>query len=247
MDLDTAVAQAYEAFEVGKPGEPIDVCLCCVDETLPAQLVRKPLKALSARSLYEYNCSAKNPQQSPTEMAYFLPRMLELIVHGEIVHHSLELSLERLGNTDAASFTPRQHAAVRQIALSHFAASLAQWPAGSGGFAQGSALEYLLMWHRAGVDITAPLAWWLDCSAPAATLHYVTSSWYDYWANSGRVGNPFATDAFQELIDAWMQNAEHRRVFAERMLSMPEWPAGLQQVVEYVFFMVAEQSGPASS
>ena len=102
-DLQAAVIGCYRAFaKYKKPVRPLDVCLrCCVSEQIDKQLCEWPLKRLPAGHFYEYNGSAKSEIQEPGEVGYFLPRMLELLSEGHEIHHSIELSLDRLGRCPA--------------------------------------------------------------------------------------------------------------------------------------------------
>src|SRR5689334_22591272 len=77
---------------------PLDVCLnCCVSEKVERELREWPLAEITARHLYDYNTSAKGLVQPVKEVKHLLPRMLELLSEGEQIHHSIELSLDRLG------------------------------------------------------------------------------------------------------------------------------------------------------
>jgi hypothetical protein len=243
MEVSEAIDRAYDEFAVSLPSGPVDICACCVDETVADQLRRRPLRALTAEHFYQYNGSAKSPCQPPEEMAYFLPRLLDLIAHGGEVHHSLELYLVRLGNTDPAWFSADQRRAIQDVALAHFAQGLENWDEPSAtGFVEGDAFEYLLMWHLGTVDIAPLLTWWLEAASTSATLHYVQAAYWNYWANGGRITNAFSISSFDELISTWLNDPDHRRVFAGRLVELSvlgPWPCEMDQHIEYVFDTIA--------
>lgn len=98
---------------------PLDVCVaCCVSKEVEVdkQMCEWPLKRLTANHFYEYNCSAKSEVQDAREIGYFLPRMLELLAEGADIHHSIELSLDRLGRCPPGSWTREEQAALSSYA-----------------------------------------------------------------------------------------------------------------------------------
>jgi hypothetical protein len=62
------------------------------------------------------------------------------------------------------------------------------------------------------------LEYWLKEEAVAATLHYVSSRFYDFPCDR----NAFATDRpqFQEIMKMWLTDESHRRKFADRILEL---------------------------
>jgi hypothetical protein len=222
--LRSVVADAYQALRRHKPPtQCLDVCLnCCMSPALEREMRQLPLRELKAHHFYEYNTSAKSEQQPAAELLYFLPRLLELMAQGANLHHSTELYLDRLGRCDAAKFSKVERAAIDAYALAFFAEGLAQSPMDSTGRFMGEdAVSILLMFNIGGIDVTPLLAHWLANGAPTATMHYV---WARYWALgcNQSFGNPFADKrpGFQDTIADWMQDADHRSVFAQRILAL---------------------------
>lgn len=223
-ELDAAAQNLYAVFaRYSAPTFPLDVCLgCCVDEQVERELRELPLRTLTAHHFYQYNGSAKGPVQPVGEVKYLLPRLLELLAQGAELHHSTELYLDRLGLCDPQTISPTERAAIDAFALAHFRAGLSQWPLDSKALFMGeNALSILLMWNIGGVDVAPLLDHWLADASEAATLHYIDASYWDFWS-CGSYENAFADDrkAFRTRLCDWMRAPEHRRVFADRVLTL---------------------------
>jgi len=223
MTLQAAVEDAYRAFaRYREPLRPLDVCTaCCVTEEINQQLCDWPLKQLAAMHLYEYNDSAKSEVQDPREVGYFLPRMLELLAEGAEIHHSIELSLDRMGRCPPGSWTPEQQAVLSRYALAYFDRVLCGGPLGSGVHRLlDDPLSVLLMFDFAALAVEPLLAHWLSCEHPLSTVQFVRTTYWDFWANQ-KYRNAFATDRpeFQQKLRAWLLDPGHRNQFAGKMLS----------------------------
>lgn len=226
-ELDAAVQDLYAVFGgCPAPAFPLDVCLgCCVDAKVERELRELPLRSLTAHHFYQYNDSAKGQVQPVREVKYLLPRLLELLAHGERLHHSTELYLDRLGRCDPSALTSRERDAIQRFALVHFKAGLGQRPLDCKALFMGEdALSILLMWDIGGVDVSPLLAHWLTDDREHATLHYIDASHWNFWQSGGAFANPFASERsrLNGLLNEWMTKASHRRVFAERILALVE-------------------------
>jgi hypothetical protein len=225
--LQTALNHVRALF--GKQRVPVltlDVCLsCCMDAALERQMREWPLRELTIRHFYEYNTSAKGNIQPAGEIKYFVPRMLELLVQRQQLHHSTELFMDRLGRCEADVFTQRERSALQAFALAHFALGLEQWPITQDtAFMGEDAFTILLMWNIGGLDIAPLLDHWLQCDSPSSALHYVEASYWNYWGSGRVLGNAFARDRSSYLgqMKAWLTAAPNRAWFAEKMLSLSE-------------------------
>ena len=224
LSLQDAVQNVYRVFSRHKaPKGLLDVCIaCCMDEADESEMRRLPLRELTTRHFYAYNDTAKSEQQPAAELLYLLPRLLDLMAQGAELHHSTELYLDRLGRCDTAEFSKVERGAIEAYALAFFAEGLAQSPRDSTGRFMGEdAVSILLMFNIGGIDVAPLLAHWLANEAPTATMHYV---WARYWALGCNqpFSNPFADKrpGFQDTIADWMQDVDHRSVFAKRILAL---------------------------
>ncbi|MEO8024685.1 MAG: hypothetical protein ABI660_22665 [Polaromonas sp.] len=222
--LKQAVDRLYAVFSGYRaPTLCLNVCLgCCMDESLEKEMRQLPLRQITARHFYEYNCSAKDVPQPAHEIKYLLPRMLELLADGAELHHSMECYLGRLGNCEAGAFSAEEYEAIEVFALAYFAARLSQhwWQSGE-GHAGDVAFEFLLMFDIGGVDLRPLLDYWMKDESTAATLHYVNAGFYDFW-QAQCIKNAFAEDrpVFLEVMTNWLTEENHRRTFANRILRL---------------------------
>ncbi len=217
-----AVERLYAVFQsYGPPTHILDVCTrCCVTPEVEACMRRTPLRGLTAQQFFEYNCSAKSAKQPVDEIKYLLPRLMELVAKGAEVHHSTELQLQRLGNSDAAAFSEVERAAIDAFALAYFSDFLARHPWMSlEGASLDGALELLLMFDYGGIALEPLLERWLQNDCVAATLHYADASYWDF-GTAMKFKNAFASDreTYCETLKSWLLRPENRRLFANRIL-----------------------------
>jgi hypothetical protein len=215
--LFAAVADAYQAFD-GEPAPvaPLAVCtFCCMRPELELQMREKPLRHLNREHFYGYNDSAKPQDQPAEEMRYLLPRMLELLAQGQDLHHSLELTLDRVGRCAAGSFNARQRAALSGFALAYFDAALTSRFSALGE----DPLSMLLMIHIGGIDTQPLLDDWLVRNDPMSTVAYVDATYWNFWEVRDYT-NPFAFDrpAFRHQLAEWILAPAHRARFIDKLL-----------------------------
>ncbi|RQP26032.1 hypothetical protein DZC73_02990 [Albitalea terrae] len=211
------MAEVYETFRRhAAPSFPLDVCLmCCVSEEVERALREWPLEQITARHLYEYNGSAKGIVQPVQEVKHLLPRMLDLLSEGEEIHHSIELSLIRLGLCPEGSWNDAERRVLDRFALAYFALILhgeRRW--------HEEPLSVLLMFHIGGFAVQPLLDLWLQSEDPVSTVQFVTGTYWDFWEDR-KYRNAFASDrhAFQAQLQAWMLDPVHRQRFASKMLT----------------------------
>jgi hypothetical protein len=221
--LQAVVADAYRAFgRHSAPAHPLDACIaCCMSQELEQEMRQLPLTKLTRRHYYEYNTAAKGPVQPPGEVLYLLPRLLELMARGEEVHHSLELSLQRLGRCADSPFSQREQDVLNRFALAYFQSALAGDRDVDG---VRSLLEdpfsILLMFHIGGVAIEPLLDVWARTDDPQATVQFVEASYWRFWKNQD-YDNPFAEDhpAFKAQLRQWMADPVHRQRWIQKLMA----------------------------
>lgn len=103
--LKPIIDEYYQVFAYPKPSALHNICYpCCVSQEVVKDLITLPLKQLGQTHLYDYNTSAKDRVEIPSEIKYFLPRLIELLAQGESLDHSVELYFERVGHCPDGSF-----------------------------------------------------------------------------------------------------------------------------------------------
>lgn len=226
--LRAAVADAYRVFKRHTTMPPLlDVCTgCCVSEKDERALREWPLRELTARHFYEYNGSARSAVHQPVkELAHLLPRMLELLAEGQDIHHSIELSLDRLGSCPPDSWTDAEQQVLDRFALAYFDCVLHGGPLCDPGNWDENALDVLVMFDIGGIDIDPLLALWLRSDDPVTAVEFVRSSHWDFWM-ARDYSNPFASGRpdFRRRIRDWMLAPAHRERFMQWLLA-PEFQA----------------------
>lgn len=250
------VAEAYEVFgRYASPQQPLNACVaCCMDPALEAEMRQRPLRSLQRHHFYDYNCAAKDRMQPAAEILYFLPRLLELLAAGEELHHSIELSLDRLGHGPAETLRPEERAVLDRFALQYFQDDLACPQPGW----RGDPVSVLLMVDYAGLDVTPLLEHWRQTDDPRATCAFVDARYWEF-SDLGAMSHAFATDRqrFQHTMSRWVLDPATRATFVDRLMR-PEFQALAQQesdrgcmpfltMVDAVFDRLAEPGADADA
>jgi hypothetical protein len=236
--LQAVIADAYRVFGCHSvPAHPLDACTaCCMPPKLEQEMRQLPLTKLTGKHYYEYNTAAKGPVQPSDEVLYLLPRMLELMAKGDEVHHSIELSLQRLGCCADGSLGQSELEVLTRFALAYFQCALVgdRGVDGIRGMLE-EPLSILLMFHIGGVAIEPLLALWMRTDSPQATIQFVETTYWRFWERQD-YDNPFAEDqpTFKAQIKRWLSEPEHRQRWVQKLLA-PE------------FQRLAELQGPRGS
>jgi len=82
-DLEAAIEEMYAAFARPAPRE-VDGCPCCTTEEELRALTETPLRELGEEQLGRYASSALLTVGNVEDLRYFWPRMVELVVRGEL-------------------------------------------------------------------------------------------------------------------------------------------------------------------
>ena len=216
-DVMDAVRGLYEACSTRRATWPLNACTgCCMDAQLAREMCDWDLRSLTATHIYEYQDAAHEAAQEADEYLHFLPKVAELISQGdtELVRHSTEIALERLGGFDHALLSLQE-----KQAIAHWALALWQWwldSAGEGNFTlrYETADGLLVMFARAGVSVQPMLASWQCCESSWAAVQFgLLMAEID---TGGLRANGFATPC-EELvptIHAWAYSPEVYMHFA---------------------------------
>jgi hypothetical protein len=226
-DLQAVIADAYRTFgHYRKPTGHLDACTyCCMSAELEQEMRGLPLAQLTGEHFYAYNTAAwGDPVQPADELKYLLPRMLALMAEGVDVHHSVELSLDRVGRCASGSFSSAEAASLDRFALAYFRCALSGNPKGdrSGRLPQ-EPLSLLLMFHIGGVAIEPLLDAWLETEEPEATVQFVDETYWRYWKDND-YSNAFADNhpAFRAQLQRWLADPETRQCFVRKLMA-PEF------------------------
>lgn len=163
-ELEAVIAETRRIFPEQRLRAPLDVCkTCCVTAAEERELIETPRDALSSDLLWVYLHSGVRPEPSQWELEHFLPRLLELIAHGD-PPGTLGVALSRLKLHPRARWRPEGYALLERFVLAFFEERLAS--------EYGRIHEVLQMVERGGLDVGPLLAAWLRHPEPEATDHF---------------------------------------------------------------------------
>lgn len=221
-EMQQVIKDAYSLFGKYSTPEHFSVCThCCVNTRQEYELRALPLSSLSRDLIYVYNDSAKDDLDSKDEVAYLLPRILELIALGEEIHHSPELYLDWMSKTPLEQWTEAEKELLERFALQYTKdafqqAKQEQWVV--------EIDSILIMFCHADIDIQAILDWLAQCTddiVVASIAFLVGSSIYE----KNYLANPFKLDApeFEGIFNQWFsQNLEQFKQNAGNLIERPE-------------------------
>ncbi len=217
--LELAVRRAYEAFGGQKaPNGPLNVCTaCCMPEALEREMRTLPLRKLTSRHYFEYCNGAMGDLVQPAEeIRYLLPRWLEVLAAGEETHHSVELTLDRVGRCPAGSFTPKKVSILNEFMLAYFDHHL-----NSGAWRSGltDPLSLLVMADIGGLALHPLLHHWTAHPGPLSTVQFVQSTYWGFWPEQ-LLTNSFANDRaqLQAVFKDWALAPGTKSAFVAKLL-----------------------------
>ena len=224
-----AVQQLYRAFaHHPRPTSPLNACTeCCMAPELEAEMRSLPLRALSAHHICAYQDAAHDADQADDEYAYFLPRVAELLSHGhpELVRHSTEIALDRLGICARDGFSDSEYAAIAAWSMALWAWYLRDgslvWQ-GTPPLLREDADALIVMFAVAGVPLAPLLGAWVQADSDWALLQYALLA---HAVDQSRSQFSFFVDKLPELgntLHAWAFSSDVHRVFAQRWAAMSD-------------------------
>lgn len=223
------INDAYSIFSQYSPPELFSVCTaCCVSIEEERALRTLPLSLLPRELIYSYNDSAKAELYNKNEVAYLLPRILELIALNEEIHHSNELNLCWLTETPSEQWTNKEKELLEQFSVQYV----------NDAFQQAEQTqqiimldEILIMFCRAGIHIEPILNYITQSSNfyVIASLAFLISYGED---DSNYISNGFASDCPQinDIFIQWLkqnsiqlqQNADYAIMHPQTLSETPD-------------------------
>ena len=216
--------EAYQRFASYHPTAPLAICQCTVCMTLAEQraFLALPLRDIPTgwMSAYVSSVPAADEAAYLAQYRYFLPRLLELLVAGEEVGSLTETALSKMHLAH-----PLWSAAERNF-MRRFAHAF-MMEVMHGGIDADNAANYLLMFHWAGVAMTAEFVamWTAHAHVPAALRHFMalleyldvpgdTVDWHralhlpEYCPDR---------EGFVAILSAWFAAPQTRRAFRDAL------------------------------
>jgi hypothetical protein len=237
VDIDAVIDNAYRVFARYKLGGRIIVCKCpsCVGPQAERELIKTPLRALSAETLAEYTNSAHDWDGKVEEdLKYFLPRYFELLALGQVPSTiGVDTCLRRLSNADYRTTWPEAEAKAVDdafVALLRLALEVApqdgydELPT----YRPDPGEDLICMVAFAGGDVGMMLAAWDEDRSRTATLHLANMIGNANWGKRRlRNGSWYElreprVEAQAEGVMTWLLREETRARLEAACLAEPE-------------------------
>ncbi len=204
-------------------------------------MCKVPLRSVSAKLFYAYFNEPTSDRHSSAEFLYFLPRILDLLAQGDVVHFALELVLANLKQCPNTAFSTPAADVLNRFVLAFFKNLLGpnHWPR-PWAFQHDDPICVLAMAHLAGLSLLPLLAWWAQTDDPKACQHFVELGYFQWWGPDAAV-NPFVEDdsEFLSQLQTWLEHAQTRARFKEK-LRAPEFQRLLEMEPSFALVSLRE-------
>jgi hypothetical protein len=187
--LKAAIDEAWRVFDIPAPSD-LGVCTgCCMDPALAKEMQQTPARALSEQHVLEWYSAAFDPAPTHAQVAWLLPRVLEMLAdRKEVAHVGDEVAFARLPSVGFPDRWPaRQVEAINRFALAYLDMKLTKDPP----LGWGELDRLLCMFGQGGIDL-APLLRRIEAMPDVDLAQLLHRSWFHF--HSGNIG----FDAFWE-------------------------------------------------
>jgi hypothetical protein len=218
--LPVLIEEAYRLFAPCRAGFPLAICTCecCSPADFQRELLRFPLRDIPEDYLQAYLGSVPLDDEAATarDMKHFLPRILEAIVRGEDIRSLEEMQLDKLRCDLPEVWSAAELDFLRRFARAWFVRQLTAAPD------YGNPAAALVMFHHAGLDITAELLdIWTQHADRLPALPAFVETWtalpvdskewrQDFYLPADRRYDPAV---FNQAFAQWFENPATRTAF----------------------------------
>lgn len=224
--LPVVIEELYRVFARYRPQARIDSCPCCLSEA-QEQALHGPLRALSAEALQPLVRMEHPTGASVEQLAYFVPRMLELMARDELDAEDVAM---RLGKARWHTWPADERVVLERVVTAWWRELLADFP---GGYPVVGAVRALALLNE---DISRFLGYWQDNLGVSAACHLAELvNEHVAWAGTGAPAWEFAR------LQAWLRQpsllsgllqaslaSDHPEI-AEQLAEAHEWLAAFQR------------------
>jgi hypothetical protein len=215
--LDELIEEAYRLFAGYEMGDELGVCTaCCVNERDAKLLKTLKPQEMSRELIFQYLDAAAYPDRPSLipEMKHLMPRVLQLLVQGEYIRHSTEITLDKCF-CERAEWSAAEIDFMQRFALTYFDKQLKSYSTAV------EAQDVLIMFHLAGLNVTPLLNYWRNHMANPMAVWGVVSL-IESFDQKGRYSHPFSDAEFSALIACWLGREETREVIRTALLEQIE-------------------------
>ena len=197
--MNALLKESKELFRANDQLQSLDICTyCCVSEEYEQLLLQSNRFEVPTKAIYEYNSSAKSGYtlETTNELKYFTPRILELVVLDEEIHHSTELYLTRF------DLVPKEAWSLKEIDFfNRFAAAfIKQRIVQKIRARRGSLLKIFTMLNSLPIDMAPHLPLLLNARNSSSVLFFSEFYLYEVNWSKRRVDNPFMEKELEKSV-----------------------------------------------
>lgn len=201
-DLKTLIKQAYELFSSYTLGDTFQVCYgnCCLQMSDGELIKTLAVDQLELRLIYEYLAAAQSNDiyALAQQMKYFVPRILDLLVDGEQVTHSIEISLNKCHMDYDGAWEKEELKFMQKFALDFFEYQALQCDP------INLLDEYVIMFHLTGMNIQFLLDKWLELLKHHSALISLARM-LSYHFSEGFYTESFAEQDLKYQMSLWIK------------------------------------------
>lgn len=218
----TLVEHAYRLFQRYKTPEHFNLCMpCCVNVEEEKSLRTIPVSTMPRKLIWLFNTNLLSKQNNKSEIAYLLPRILELVALNEEIHFCKELSLKCIATIPYELWLPEEQQLLNDFAIQYLNDQFVQTEQKQ----QILALDkILIMFGLAGINLL-PL---LDYIAKTENFYIISS--IAYLIASKDKSNTYITNAvlnelptINDIFEHWLkENGQQLQYHANLAILSPK-------------------------
>lgn len=212
--LPEIIDKSYRIFSKYYPTGQLDICTdCCMTPDAAAKLASLPVRQIPKDLLAEYNDGAKPEKTRIEEIKHFLPRYFDLVGQFEFPTHSTELSFSRLIPFDKTEWTKEELELLSQFPKEYFKHCLSVYPIPS---FNDKVDTILIMFWRAGFDISDLLTIWEKEKTKESTLHFRDLHFHGFdQYNQTKLFSAFGDKELADILRTWLDTETVKQNFAD--------------------------------
>lgn len=198
--MENFIEESKQLFKSYNKLYSLDICTyCCVSKNFEEELWRSNRFEVSTKAIYEYNSSAKGGYtlETASELKYFAPRIIELVLQEEEIHHSTELFFTRFAHIPYTAWNKEELNFFQKFADAYCVAITEEKrPYGE------DLTSLLLMLSKLPINISKLLAYWMSKKSISNLL--LLADFYLDELSYLKVNNAFAEKEFNDVIIDFM-------------------------------------------
>ena len=207
--------EAYVKFSSYRFGSQsaVHAGICCLSDEEVNQLKKLPIHQVSRSLIHNYLDAGEESDKDALskQIKYLLPRILELLIEDEYIHHSYECIFDKFRLKNSEVWNKQEIDFMNQFALSFFKSKLFNYDEFN------NVSSYLIMFHRAGLDIQILLDSWLLLTSNEIALQNLIKFIYETFPEKS-FQNFFADESLVSLMNHWMSKLKSNEVFINALI-----------------------------